>query len=407
MPKFSVKKPFTVLVAVILVVVLGFVSLAGMQTDLVPNMNLPYLLVVTTYPGASPEQVESDVTQPLENSLSTLNGVKNVTSQSNENYSLVILEYQDDTDMDSAMVKASTVTFNPAIDYVVRLDRELLVGDVNRAKGEDCVLGGKGINVSGVLAQLGCESVALGFVAGETGAWLERGLAEQGLKTDFVRLAQGMTRINVKIKAGQETELNGAGPDIPEDAMQALEEKLDRLQQDDILVLAGSIPASLAQTTYERILARLEGRGVRAVVDATRDLLVNVLRYRPFLIKPNNHELSEITGVKLTTDREIAAAAKMMQDKGARNVLVSMAGDGALLLDEQGGVHRIGCPKGKVVNSVGAGDSMVAGFVAGYQQSGGDYEAALRLGTACGSATAFSLGLATKADIDKLLKTME
>ena len=300
-----------------------------------------------------------------------------------------------------------TVTFNPAIDYVVRLDRELRVGDVNRASGEDCVLGGKGINVSGVLAQLGCESVALGFVAGETGAWLERGLAAQGLKTDFVRLAQGMTRINVKIKAGQETELNGAGPDIPEDAMQALEEKLDRLQQDDILVLAGSIPASLEQTTYERILARLEGRGVRAVVDATRDLLVNVLRYRPFLIKPNNHELSEITGVKLTTDREIAAAAKMMQDKGARNVLVSMAGDGALLLDEQGGVHRIGCPKGKVVNSVGAGDSMVAGFVAGYQQSGGDYEAALHLGTACGSATAFSLGLATKADIDKLLKTME
>ena len=261
-----------------------------------------------------------------------------------------------------------TVTFNPAIDYVVRLDRELRVGDVNRASGEDCVLGGKGINVSGVLAQLGCESVALGFVAGETGAWLERGLAAQGLKTDFVRLAQGMTRINVKIKAGQETELNGAGPDIPEDAMRALEEKLDRLQQDDILVLAGSIPASLAQTTYERILARLEGRGVRAVVDATRDLLVNVLRYRPFLIKPNNHELSEITGVKLTTDREIAAAAKMMQDKGARNVLVSMAGDGALLLDEQGAVHRIGCPKGKVVNSVGAGDSMVAGFVAGYQQ---------------------------------------
>ena len=298
-----------------------------------------------------------------------------------------------------------TVTFNPAIDYVVRLDRELRVGDVNRASGEDCVLGGKGINVSGVLAQLGCESVALGFVAGETGAWLERGLAAQGLKTDFVRLAKGMTRINVKIKAGQETELNGAGPDIPEDAMRALEEKLDRLQQDDILVLAGSIPASLAQTTYERILARLDGRGVCAVVDATRDLLVNVLRYRPFLIKPNNHELSEITGVKLTTDREIAAAAKMMQDKGARNVLVSMAGDGALLLDEQGGVHRIGCPKGKVVNSVGAGDSMVAGFVAGYLRSG-SYREALRLGTACGSATAFSLGLAKKEMIDALLATI-
>ena len=240
-----------------------------------------------------------------------------------------------------------TVTFNPAIDYVVRLDRELQVGDVNRARGEDCVLGGKGINVSGVLAQLGCESVALGFVAGETGAWLERGLAAQGLKTDFVHLDHGMTRINVKIKAGQETELNGAGPDIPEAAMQALEQKLDALQKDDILVLAGSIPASLAQTTYERLLARLEGRGIRAVVDATRDLLVNVLPYKPFLIKPNNHELSEITGVRLTNDKEIAAAAHMMQDKGARNVLVSMAGDGALLLDEHGTVYRIGCPRGK------------------------------------------------------------
>ena len=227
-----------------------------------------------------------------------------------------------------------TVTFNPAIDYVVRLDRELKVGDVNRARGEDCVLGGKGINVSGVLAELGCESVALGFVAGETGAWLERGLAAQGLKTDFVHLEHGMTRINVKIKAEKETELNGAGPDIPEGAMQALETKLDRLQKDDILILAGSIPASLAQTTYERLLARLEGRGVRAVVDATRDLLVNVLRYRPFLIKPNNHELSEIVGIKLTNDNEVVTAAKMLQEKGARNVLVSMAGDGALLLDE-------------------------------------------------------------------------
>lgn len=299
-----------------------------------------------------------------------------------------------------------TVTFNPAIDYVVRLDRPLAVGKVNRAKGEDCVLGGKGVNVSGVLAQLGCESIALGFVAGETGAWLERGLAAQGLRTDFVHLAHGMTRINVKIKAGQETELNGAGPDIPESAMQELEAKLDRLQKDDVLVLAGSIPASLAQTTYERLLARLAGRGVRAVVDATRDLLVNVLPYQPFLIKPNNHELSEIAGVPLESDEEITAAARDLQAKGARNVLVSMAGDGALLLDENGGVHRIGCPKGKVVNSVGAGDSMVAGFVAGYRQSGGDYDAALKLGTACGSATAFSLGLATRADIDTLLAEM-
>ena len=277
-----------------------------------------------------------------------------------------------------------TVTFNPAIDYVVRLDAPLEIGQVNRACGEDCVLGGKGINVSGVLAQLGCPSVALGFVAGETGAWLERGLAAQGLHTDFVHLENGMTRINVKIKAGQ------------------LEEKLDGLTENDVLILAGSIPASLPQDVYERLLARLDGRGVRCVVDATRALLVNVLPYHPFLIKPNNHELGEIVGRELHTDEEITAAARTLQEKGARNVLVSMAGDGALLLDEQGQTHRIGCPKGKVVNSVGAGDSMVAGFVAGYLQSG-SYAQALRLGTACGSATAFSLGLATKEKIDELL----
>ncbi len=296
-----------------------------------------------------------------------------------------------------------TVTFNPAIDYVVRLDAPLEVGKVNRAGGEDCVLGGKGINVSGVLAQLDCPSVALGFVAGETGAWLERGLEKQGLETDFVHLEQGMTRINVKIKAGQETELNGAGPDIPESAVRQLEEQLDALNENDILILAGSIPRSLPQDTYERLLARLQGKGVRAVVDATRDLLVNVLQYRPFLIKPNNHELGEIVGRELKTDAEIIAAARALQEKGACNVLVSMAGDGAILVDETGKVHRIGCPRGKVVNSVGAGDSMVAGFVAGWMQTG-SYDMALRLGTACGSATAFSLGLATREKIEELLK---
>ena len=298
-----------------------------------------------------------------------------------------------------------TVTFNPAIDYVVRLGNPLQPGAVNRAAGEDCVLGGKGINVSGVLAQLGVESVALGFIAGETGAWLERGLTAQGLHTDFIWLENGMTRINVKIKAGQETELNGAGPNIPESAMQTLETKLDALQKDDVLILAGSIPACLPQSTYEQLLARLQGRGVRAVVDATQDLLLKVLPYKPFLIKPNNHELSEIVGHELTTDDEIVAAAAGLQAQGARNVLVSMAGDGALLLDENGAVHRIGCPKGKVVNSVGAGDSMVAGFVAGYLRTG-NYRYALRLGTACGSATAFSVGLATKEKINELLETI-
>ena len=284
-----------------------------------------------------------------------------------------------------------TVTFNPAIDYVVRLDSPLQVAAINRATGEDCVLGGKGINVSGVLAQLGVESVALGFIAGETGAWLERGLAAQGLHTDFIHLQEGMT------------ELNGAGPNIPEAAMQALEAKLDALQKYDVLILAGSIPACLPQTTYERLLARLQGRGVRTVVDATQNLLLKVLPYEPFLVKPNNHELAEIVGRELTNDDEIVTAAASLQAQGAHNVLVSMAGDGALLLDENGTVHRIGCPKGKVVNSVGAGDSMVAGFVAGYLRTG-DYRYALRLGTACGSATAFSVGLATKADIEKLLR---
>ena len=194
-------------------------------------------------------------------------------------------------------------------------------------------------------------------------------------------------------------------PNIPEAAMQALEAKLDALQKDDVLILAGSIPACLPQTTYERLLARLQGRGVRAVVDATQNLLLKVLPYEPFLVKPNNHELAEIVGCELTNDDEIVTAAASLQAQGAHNVLVSMAGDGALLLDENGTVHRIGCPKGKVVNSVGAGDSMVAGFVAGYLRTG-DYRYALRLGTACGSATAFSVGLATKADIEKLLRTI-
>ncbi len=298
-----------------------------------------------------------------------------------------------------------TVTFNPAIDYVVHMDSPFLAGQVNRADREAYQFGGKGINVSGVLGELGCASVALGFVAGATGDWLEDGLAAQGLRSDFIRLPEGMTRINVKIKADQESELNGVGPVITPEAMEELNEKLDALGSQDVLILAGSIPGSLPQDTYERILARIDGRGVRTVVDATRDLLANVLKYRPFLIKPNNHELAEIVGEALSTDEEIAAAARRLQERGARNVLVSMAGAGALLVDEAGQSHRIGCPKGTVVNSVGAGDSMVAGFVAGWLRSG-DYAQALKLGTACGSATAFSLGLAKRAQIDALLATL-
>ena len=288
-----------------------------------------------------------------------------------------------------------TVTFNPAIDYVVRLDAPLEVGEVNRAKGEDCVLGGKGINVSGVLAQLGCESVALGFVAGETGAWLERGLAAQGLKTDFVHLEQGMTRINVKIKAGQETELNGAGPAIPESALQQLEAQLDKLAEGDILILAGSIPASLSQDTYERLLARLQGRGVRAVVDATRDLLVNVLQYHPFLIKPNEEELAQIFGIAGSLNvQEVKEYARELQRMGARNVVVSLGAKGALLLEENGQALFCRSVRGEAVSTVGAGDSLVAGFLYGYELHGSAL-GGLKWGVAAGAATAFCEGIAT------------
>lgn len=298
-----------------------------------------------------------------------------------------------------------TVTFNPAIDYVIGLADPLQAGEINRTTTEAYQFGGKGVNVSCVLAELGQPSVVLGFVAGQTGQWLSDGLAAQGVRTDFIRLDHGMTRINVKVRAGaenQETEINGQGPVIDTAALEALGRKLDALLPGDVLILAGSIPASMPGDTYERLMARLQGKGVLIAVDATRDLLVNVLKYHPFLIKPNDHELGEIFGRTLHTDAEIIDAAARLQERGARNVLVSMAGDGALLLDEQGVVHRIGTPRGTVVNSVGAGDSMVAGFTAGYLTTR-DYAHALRLGTACGSATAFSLGLARRADIDRLL----
>jgi 1-phosphofructokinase len=322
-----------------------------------------------------------------------------------------------------------TVTFNPAIDYVVRLGGSLQPGALNRVSAEEYQLGGKGVNVSAVLAELGFASTALGFVAGQTGAWLEQGLAARGIRTDFIRLPAGMTRINVKIKAaysdasaeptaalnaGQsapqnmpiETEINGIGPAIDAAALAALEAKLDALGDGDVLVLAGSIPVGVPDDIYERLMRRLDGRGVRITVDAARGLLEKVLPYHPFLIKPNHHELGELFGRELHTDDEIAACARDLQRRGARNVLVSMAGAGALLLDETGRIHRVGTPKGRVQNSVGAGDSMVAGFLAGWLQTG-DYACALRLGTACGSATAFAPGLATRAEIDKLFAELE
>ncbi|MCH5194342.1 MAG: 1-phosphofructokinase [Oscillospiraceae bacterium] len=296
-----------------------------------------------------------------------------------------------------------TVTFNPAIDYVVRTD-EITVGGVNRAKDEKIYFGGKGINVSLVLSELGIKSRALGFTAGFTGEAIEKGVREKGIETDFVHLENGFSRINVKIKSGDETELNGQGPDIDDRALSELFSKLDRLTDGDTIVLAGSIPSSMPSDIYEKILERLSGKNIRAVVDATKDLLLNVLKYKPFLVKPNNHELGEMFGVTLKTAEEIAEYAGKLKDMGARNVLVSMAGDGALLLDENGKTHICGVCKGTVKNSVGAGDSMVAGFIAGSEQ--GDFEYALKLGTAAGGATAFSDGLAQKEEIFRLLEQL-
>lgn len=290
-----------------------------------------------------------------------------------------------------------TVTFNPALDYVVRVDHFTL-GAVNRTVQEHIFYGGKGINVSAVLANLGYDNTALGFVAGFTGEEIERGAKTLGFRSDFIHVKKGMTRINVKLKAEEESEINGMGPEIMPEDVDALLEKLDGLQREDVLVLSGSIPSSISDTIYEEIMERLDGRGIRIVVDATKDLLLNVLQYHPFLIKPNNHELGEMFGVELHTDEEIIHYAKVLQERGAQNVLISMAGDGAILITEDGQVLKRKPPKGTVRNSVGAGDSMVAGFTAGYLKSG-SYEEALKLGTAAGSASAFSDGLATKEAI--------
>lgn len=298
-----------------------------------------------------------------------------------------------------------TVTLNPAIDYVVRLDGAFKPGSVNRSAEEAYQFGGKGINVANVLRTLGLDTTALGFVAGFTGSGLEEGLAAMGLKTGFIHVAEGMTRINVKVKAEEETEINGIGPVITPSDMEKLYAQLDQLTSEDMLVLSGSIPACLPKTTYEKIMERLSGRGLRIVVDAEGPLLLDTLKHHPFLIKPNHHELGEMFRRELHTEQDILDCARELQRQGVRNILVSMAGDGALLLDENGVSHRIGCPKGRVRNSVGAGDSMVAGFLAGYLERG-DYSHALKLGTAAGSATAFSLGLAEKQKIDALMEQL-
>lgn len=296
-----------------------------------------------------------------------------------------------------------TVTFNPSLDYIVSVS-DFKLGLTNRTDSELLLPGGKGINVSTVLQNLGIANTALGFTAGFVGEEVRKEVEQLGVKAEFISLDEGVSRINLKLKSIDGTEINGQGPKIPREAVDALMTQLDRLGADDTLVLAGSIPASMPDDIYQKIMERMDGRNVRIVVDATKDLLLNVLGHHPFLIKPNNHELGDIFGVKLSEREEVVPYAKKLQEKGAVNVLVSMAGKGAVLLAEDGSVYAAEAPKGTLKNGVGAGDSMVAGFLAGYGESR-DYEHAFRMGLAAGSASAFSEQLATKDEIEKVYET--
>lgn len=298
-----------------------------------------------------------------------------------------------------------TVTFNPSLDYVIHV-KNCKAGKVNRSCSEKIMCGGKGINVSIVLKNLGIDSVALGFIAGFTGTEILRDLHDKNCFEDFITLKNGYSRINVKLKSGVETDINGQGPDLTKEDFSNLLEKLDVLKTGDILVLAGSIPSTMPQDTYEKILDRLKTKQIKVVVDATKDLLLRILKYHPFLIKPNHFELGEMFDIELSTKEEIIFYAKKLKEMGACNVLISMAGNGAILVSEEGNIYESQAPAGTVINSVGAGDSMVAGFVAGYLNKT-DYKKAFLMGVAAGSASAFSVELATKQEVDALLKTLE
>ena len=298
-----------------------------------------------------------------------------------------------------------TVTFNPSLDYVVKVN-DLKLGRVNRTEEEDVYPGGKGINVSIVLNNLGVKSKALGFIAGFTGDEIERRVRDFGCDTEFIKLSSGMSRINVKIKADVESEINGGGPDISEEALNNLYSQLDKLAEGDILVLAGSVPKTMPTDVYERIMERLQEKNVKFIVDTTGESLLKVLKYNPFLIKPNHHELGDLFGVKLNNKEDVIEYAKKLKNMGAQNVIISMAGDGAVLIDSNGDVTTSNVPKGIVKNSVGAGDSMVAGFIAGYLNSE-KVEEGFKLGVATGSASAFSEGLATKDYVYELLEQVK
>ncbi|MBU3194310.1 1-phosphofructokinase [Clostridium algidicarnis] len=294
-----------------------------------------------------------------------------------------------------------TITFNPALDYVVRVD-DFNLGRVNRTSYEEIYAGGKGINVSTVLNNLEVESVALGCIAGFTGDEIERRVKSKGVHTDFIKLNNGMSRINVKLKSKEESEINGKGPYISKEELNELFSKLEAIKEGDFLVLAGSIPDTLPKDIYETIMERLNLKKVKFIVDATGELLLNVLKYKPFLIKPNHHELSDLFNIEIRDDEEIIYYAKKLQEMGAENVLISRASKGAIFIKSNGEVMKSVAPKGDVKNSVGAGDSMVAGFIAGYLKNK-DLEEAFKMGVATGSASAFSEDLAKKDLIEKLL----
>ena len=298
-----------------------------------------------------------------------------------------------------------TVTFNPSLDYIVSVN-DFQLGLTNRTDSELILPGGKGINVSTILMNLGIDSTAFGFAAGFTGEEIIREVEAMGIRSDFIKIDSGISRINLKLKNIDGTEINGSGPEISEEKIEELLRKLDILGEGDILVLAGSIPASMPADMYSTIMERLQHKNVTFIVDATKDLLINVLKYKPFLIKPNNHELGELFDVKLTTREEVIPYGKKLQKQGARNVLISMAGEGAVLVAEDGSVYEAPAPKGTLVNAVGAGDSMVAGFTAGWIEKK-DYRHAFYMGVSAGSASAFSENLATQEEVNTLLKTIQ
>lgn len=295
-----------------------------------------------------------------------------------------------------------TVTLNPALDYIMQV-KSLQTDGINRSCFEELHYGGKGINVSVMLTRLGVPNKALGFIAGFTGERLNEMLLSEGADCEFIRLKKGSTRINVKIKSDTELDINARGPEIDKGDTEKLLSLLNRIKRGDYLVLAGSVPENMPPDIYERILSHLKDKGVNFVIDATGKLLLSALKYKPFLIKPNHLELGDLFGVKTERKEEIVSYAKKLREAGARNVLVSMGKKGAVLLDENGGITAVGAVKGEVVNTVGAGDSMVAGFLTGYIKSG-DYKYALRLGAACGNAAVFCKAIPTAEEVNGILK---